>query len=167
MSTDAFLKPVKKFLDKEVRIIPFLKQLLAIPQSFVVLFHGARLYFWNLLPDYFASAREAYKSLACQNLCAITLLLLWRDSGPAFWILGNMGALQKYKFRDGNEGKKVQLSFVILRTKQIFSGQISELLRLTEESYCNVKTDVSGYLTTSCNNEVLHIYQTQFGIKNG
>ena len=26
MSTDAFLKSVKKFLDKEVRIIPFLKQ---------------------------------------------------------------------------------------------------------------------------------------------
>ena len=39
MSTDAFLKSVKKFLDKEVRIIPFLKQPLAfptIPQSFVI-----------------------------------------------------------------------------------------------------------------------------------
>ena len=30
-----------------------------------VLVHNARLYFWNRLPDYFASAREAYKSLAC------------------------------------------------------------------------------------------------------
>ena len=41
MSTDAFLKPVKKFLDKEVRIIPFLNQPLAfptIPQSFVVFY---------------------------------------------------------------------------------------------------------------------------------
>ena len=41
MSTDAFLKPVKKFLDKEVRIIPFLKQPLAfptIPQSFVMFY---------------------------------------------------------------------------------------------------------------------------------
>ena len=41
MSTDVFLKLVKKFLDKEVRIIPFLKQLLAfptIPQSFVMFY---------------------------------------------------------------------------------------------------------------------------------
>ena len=41
MSTDAFLKSVKKFLDKEVRIIPFLKQLLVfptIPQSFVMFY---------------------------------------------------------------------------------------------------------------------------------
>ena len=41
MSTEAFLKSVKKFLDKEVRIIPFLKQLLAfstIPQSFVMFY---------------------------------------------------------------------------------------------------------------------------------
>ena len=32
-------------------------------------------------------------------------------------ILGNIGALQKYLFRDENKGKKVKLSFVILRTK--------------------------------------------------
>ena len=41
MSTDAFLKSVKKFLDKEVRIIPFLKQPLAFPttsQSFVTFY---------------------------------------------------------------------------------------------------------------------------------
>ena len=41
MSTDAFLESVKKFLDKEVRIIPFLKQPLAfptIPQSFVMFY---------------------------------------------------------------------------------------------------------------------------------
>ena len=41
MSSDAFLKSVKKFLDKEVRIIPFLKQSLAfptIPQSFVMFY---------------------------------------------------------------------------------------------------------------------------------
>ena len=30
-------------------------------------------------------------------------------------ILGNIGALQKYLFRDGTKGKKVKLSFVILR----------------------------------------------------
>ena len=48
------------------------------------------------LPDYFATAREAYKSLACRNLCTITLLLLCLDTGPAVRILGNIGALQKY-----------------------------------------------------------------------
>ena len=101
MSTDAFLKSAKKFLDKEVRIIPFLKQPFAfptIPLAVIcyVLFHDSRLYFWNRLPDYFASAREAYKLLACQNLCTITLLLLCPDTGPAVWILGNKGALPKY-----------------------------------------------------------------------
>ena len=41
MSTDAFLKSVKNFLDKEVRITPFLKQPLAFPtiaQSFVMFY---------------------------------------------------------------------------------------------------------------------------------
>ena len=54
------------------------------------------LYFWNRLVVYFASAREAYKSLACRNLCTIRLLLLWPDTGPAVRILGNIGTLQKY-----------------------------------------------------------------------
>ena len=76
MSTDAFLRSVKTFLDKKVRIIPVLKQPLAFPiipgpVICYVLFHDARLYFWNRLPDYFASVREAYKSLACRNLCTI------------------------------------------------------------------------------------------------
>ena len=73
--------------------------------------------------DYLASPREASKSLACRNLCTIpfTLLLLCPDTGPAVRILGNSGALQKYLFRDGTRGKKVKLSFVILRTKYIFS----------------------------------------------
>ena len=98
MSTDAFLKSVEKFLNKEVRIMPF-KQPLAfptIPQSFVVLFHDASLFFWNRLSVYFASAREVYKSLARRNLCTITLLLLCPGIGLAFRILGNIGALQKY-----------------------------------------------------------------------
>ena len=42
------------------------------PVTCYVLFHDARLYFWNRLPDYFASAKEAYKSLACRNLWTIT-----------------------------------------------------------------------------------------------
>ena len=99
MSTDAFLKSVKKFLDKEVRIMPFNNPARVphhTPVICYVLFHDARLYFWNRLPDYFASAREAYKSLACRNLCTIMLLLLCSDTGPAVRILGNIGALQKY-----------------------------------------------------------------------
>ena len=65
------------------------------------------VYFTMLGPDrliflesmanhFFASAREAYKSLACRNLGIIMLLLLWRDTGPAGRILGNIGALQTY-----------------------------------------------------------------------
>ena len=85
MTTDAFLKSVKKFLDKEVRIISFLKQPLAfptIPQSFVMFYFTMLGYIFGIrLPDYFASAREAYKSLACRSLCTITLLLLCPDTG--------------------------------------------------------------------------------------
>ena len=104
-STDAFLKSVKEFLDKEIRTIPFnsrsrsppatIRQLFAM-FYFTMLGSQIDLYFWNRLPDYFASAREAYKSLACRNLCTLTLLLLWADTGPAVRILGNIGALQKY-----------------------------------------------------------------------
>ena len=32
------------------------------------------------MPDYFASARGSYKSLACQKLCIIKLILLWPDT---------------------------------------------------------------------------------------
>ena len=113
-------KSVKKFLDKEVRIIPSVTAARIphhTPVICYVLFHDARSYFWNRLPDYFASAREAYKSLACRNLCTITFLLLCADTGPAVRILGSIGALQKYLFRDGNKGKKVELSFVILRIR--------------------------------------------------
>ena len=63
-----FLKSVKKFLPRT--------QSLTFPiiQSFCP---GSQidLYFWNRLPDYFANAREPYNSLACQNLCTVTLLL--------------------------------------------------------------------------------------------
>ena len=58
-----------------------------------VLFHDARLYFWNRLRDYLTSAREAYKSHAYRNLCTVALLLLYPDTGPAVRILGNIGAL--------------------------------------------------------------------------
>ena len=106
MSTDAFLNSVKKFLDKEVSIVCYLTTARVphhTPVICYVLFHDARLCFWNRLPDYFASAREAYKSLACRNLFTITLLVLCADTGPAVRIQGNIGALQKYQFRDGKK----------------------------------------------------------------
>ena len=100
MSTDAFLKSVKKFLDKEVRNYTIFKTAARVPHHApvicYVLFHDARLYFWSRLRDYLTSAREAYKSLACRNLCTMTLLLLCPDTGPAVRILGNIGSLQKY-----------------------------------------------------------------------
>ena len=48
MSTDVFLKSVKKFLDKEVRIMPFNNPARVPHHTLVicyVLFHDARLYF--------------------------------------------------------------------------------------------------------------------------
>ena len=48
------------------------------------------------LIDVDVMALEAYKLLACRNLCTITLLLLCPDTGPAVRILGNIRALQKY-----------------------------------------------------------------------
>ena len=90
MSTDAFLKSVKKFLDKEVSVMPLNNRSRSPPYPSHLLFHNARLYFWNRLPDYAASKREACKSLACRNLCTITLF------NCCVRILGNIGALQKY-----------------------------------------------------------------------
>ena len=86
LSTDEFLKSVKKFLVKKVRTIPFNSR--SRPDRLIFL--------ESMASHFFASAREAYKSLACRNLCIIMLLLLWRDTGPAGRILGNIGALQTY-----------------------------------------------------------------------
>ena len=85
LSTDEFLKSVKKFLLKKVRTIPSNSR--SRPPQ-----HTSQ----SMASHFFASAREAYKSLACRNLCIIMLLLLWRDTGPAGRILGNIGALQTY-----------------------------------------------------------------------
>ena len=85
LSTDASLtlKSVKKFLDKKVRTCnsrsrspPYPSHLLHV-FYFTMLCSQIDLYFWNRLPNYLASAREAYKSLACRNSFTITLLLLW------------------------------------------------------------------------------------------
>ena len=93
MSTDAFLKSVKKFLDKEVRIIPFLKQPLAfptIPQSFVMFYFTMLGYIFGIDCQTTLQVQEKlisrlpveiYVQLRCY--CCVR-------------ILGNIGALQKY-----------------------------------------------------------------------
>ena len=101
MSTDDFLKSVKKFLDKEVRIIPFLKQPLAfptIPQSFVMFYFTMLGYIFGIDCQTTLQVQkklisrlpvEIYVQLRCYcMLCPAT--------GPAVRILGNIGALQKY-----------------------------------------------------------------------
>ena len=93
MSTDAFLKPVKKFLDKEVRIIPFLKQPLAfltIPQSFVMFYFTMLGYIFGIDCQTTLQVQEKLISrlpveLYVQLLCYCCVR-----------ILGNIGALQKY-----------------------------------------------------------------------
>ena len=111
MSTDAFLKSVKKLLNNEVRIISFLKQPLAfstIPQSFVMFYFLMLGYIFGIDCQTTLQVQEKlisrlpieiYGQLRCY--CCVRILV-------------NIGALQ---FRDGNKGKKVKLSFVILRTR--------------------------------------------------
>ena len=116
LSTDASLKSVKKFLDKKVRTCNSRSRSPTIPQSFVVFYFtmfGSQidLYFSNRLPNYLASAREAYKSLACRNSCTITLLLLWPDTGQ------NRRSAKTLISRWKQRQKNLFLSFVILRTK--------------------------------------------------
>ena len=57
LSTDEFLKSVKKFLVKKVRTIPSNSR--SRPPQ-----HTSQ----SMASHFFASAREAYKSLACRNL---------------------------------------------------------------------------------------------------
>ena len=93
MSTDAFLKPVKKFLDKGVRIIPFLKQPLAfptIPQSFVMFYFTMVGYTFGIDCQTTLQVQEKLKSrlrveIYVQLLCYCCVR-----------ILGNIGALQKH-----------------------------------------------------------------------
>ena len=62
------------------------------------------LYFWNRMPDYFATA------IACQNLCIITLLLLWSNTGQH-------GSSPKILFSRWKriEGKEIKRSFITVK----------------------------------------------------
>ena len=114
MSTDVFLKSVKKFLDKEVRIIPFLKQPLAfptIPQSFVMFYFTMLGYIFGIDCQ---TTLQVQEKLLSRLPVEIYVKLRCYCCGR---ILGNIGALQNCEFRDGNKGKKGKLSFVIYRTK--------------------------------------------------
>ena len=93
MSTDAFLKPVKEFLDKEVRIIPFLKQPLAfssIPQSSVMFYFAMLGYIFGI--DCQTTLQVQEKLLSRLPVEIYVQLLCY----CCVRILGNIGALQKY-----------------------------------------------------------------------
>ena len=100
MSTDAFLKSVKKFLDKEVRIIPFFKQPLTfptIPQSFVMFYFTMPGYIFGIDCQTTLQVQEKLLSRSPVEIYVqLHFLLLCPDTGPAVRILGNIGALQKY-----------------------------------------------------------------------
>ena len=67
------------------------------------------------MPDYFASAREARKSLVCRNLCTITLCL---DTGPASRILGNIVDCKTVGFFFSKSVKKsVKRGVIVLRAR--------------------------------------------------
>ena len=91
MSTDAFLKPVKKFLDKEVRIIPFLKQPLAfptIPQSIVMFYFTVLGYIFGIDCQNTLQVQEKLISrlpveIYVQLLCYCFVRILGRLSG--YW----------------------------------------------------------------------------------
>ena len=96
MSTDAFLKSVKKFLDKEARIIPFLKQPLAfptIPKSFFLCYFTMLGYIFGI--DY-QTTLQVQEKLISKLPLEITLLLLWPDAGTESRFLGNIRTLLKY-----------------------------------------------------------------------
>ena len=102
MSTDAFLKSVKNFLDKEVRIMPFNNRSRSppypsIPQSFIMFYFTMPGYIFGIVCHTTLQVQEKLISrLPVEICCTITLLLLCPDTGPAVRILGNIGAAQKY-----------------------------------------------------------------------
>ena len=75
LSTDEFLKSVKQFLVKKVRTIPSNSRSRP-PQHtsllfwfiFTMLSPDRLIFLESMASHFFASAREAYKSLACRNL---------------------------------------------------------------------------------------------------
>ena len=102
MSTDAFLKSVKKFLDKEVRIIPFLKQPLAfptIPQSFVMFYFTMLGYIFGIDCQ---TTLQVQEKLISRLPIEIYVQLLCYCYGR---ILGNIGALQNINFAMETKGK--------------------------------------------------------------
>ena len=90
MSTDAFLKSVKKFLDKEVWIIPFNSGSRSSPYSFVMFYFTMlqlKVIFLESIARLLCKCREVYKSLAVeiyvQLRCSCSVRILDQLSG--YW----------------------------------------------------------------------------------
>ena len=93
MSTDAFLKSVKKFLDKEVRITPFLEQSLeipTIPQSFVMFYFTILGYSFGI--DFQTTLQAQEKLISCLPVEIFVQLRCYF----CVRILDNIGVLQTY-----------------------------------------------------------------------
>ena len=96
MSTDAFLKLVEKFLDKEVRNYTIFKTAARVPHHTpvicYVLFHDARLYFRNGGIDCQTTLQVRGKLI---SRLPVEICVQLRCS-CCVRILGNIGTLQKY-----------------------------------------------------------------------
>ena len=68
------------------------------------------------MPDYFASAKEAYRLLACRNLCIITLLLLCSGIFPEEWKCSKVIPLFKQGERsDLNNYRPISVTPIVAR----------------------------------------------------
>ena len=90
------------------------------------------------MPDYFSSARGAYKPLACQNLCIITLLLLWPGTGQ-------QRGSAKILISQWKRGRKIKRSIIMLRTKQTVCGTNLRILATKKGKLLQCQTEVARY----------------------
>ena len=89
--------------------------------------------------DYFAGAREAYKSLACPkfmyNYVVIVVSGYWASCPDT----GQQELCKNINFAMEIKAKKLNCLSSYEGLNRFSLRQTSELLRLTKESYCNLK----------------------------
>ena len=143
MSTDAFLKSVKKFLDKEVRIIPFNSHSRShhtTAQSFVMFCFTMLGYIFGIDCQTTLQVQEKFISrspveMYVQLRCTCCVRILGQLSG--YWATQEL--CKNINFAMETKAKKLKCLSSYQRLNRFSLGQISELLRLTKKSYSNVK----------------------------
>ena len=106
MSTYALLKTVKKFQDKEVRIMPFNNRSRSPPYPSHLLCFVSRcqvIFLESTCQTTLQVQEKLISHLPVEIYVQLRCYLLCPDTGPAVRKLGNIGALQKYQFRDGKK----------------------------------------------------------------